>query len=276
MLEPPPAGLLPQIRARYKDRYEEHVTQSTYYFFMNLRVPPFDQKEVRQAVNYAIDSGALSKLFGGRLKPTCNFLPPNFPGYRALEPCPYGDPDGPGDLDKARELIKDAGATGERVKVWTNTAGLALPVGEYLQDVLKQIGLDAKLEAVNGAVFFQSVGNQRTRAQIGFANWIADFPHPANFLFVMDGDAIQPTNNQNVGNVDDPELNGLIDEVDRLPASKAVEAAAKADRRIMEEALAAPFGSERVSTFFSERMDFEHCSRFHPVYQNDYSSFCLK
>jgi hypothetical protein len=26
----------------------------------------------------------------------------------------------------------------------------------------------------------------------------------------------------------------------------------------------------------SERMDFENCTRFHPVYNNDYSSFCLK
>jgi hypothetical protein len=26
----------------------------------------------------------------------------------------------------------------------------------------------------------------------------------------------------------------------------------------------------------SERMDFENCSLFHPVYQNDYSSFCIK
>ena len=38
----------------------------------------------------------------------------------------------------------------------------------------------------------------------------------------------------------------------------------------------APYGTEKVATFFSERMDFENCSRFHPLYQNDYSSFCLK
>jgi hypothetical protein len=26
----------------------------------------------------------------------------------------------------------------------------------------------------------------------------------------------------------------------------------------------------------SERMDFENCTLFHPVYFNDYSSFCLR
>jgi len=34
--------------------------------------------------------------------------------------------------------------------------------------------------------------------------------------------------------------------------------------------------ANRGATFVSERMDFENCSLFHPVYNNDYSSFCLK
>jgi len=108
------------------------------------------------------------------------------------------------------------------------------------------------------------------------ANSYQDVPHPANFLFLVDGDAIQPTNNQNLGNVDDAELNRLIDRVERATPEEAADVAAAADRRIVEQAYVAPYGSERVSTFLSERMDFDDCSLFHPVYQNDYSSFCLK
>ena len=40
--------------------------------------------------------------------------------------------------------------------------------------------------------------------------------------------------------------------------------------------LRCPYGTEKVATFLSERMDFENCVLFHPVYQNDYSSWCLK
>ena len=76
--------------------------------------------------------------------------------------------------------------------------------------------------------------------------------------------------------VDDPELNKLIDEVEAASAEGATEQAAEADRRAVEEAYVAPYGSETVSTFMSERMDFENCSMFHPVFMNDYSSFCLK
>jgi hypothetical protein len=45
---------------------------------------------------------------------------------------------------------------------------------------------------------------------------------------------------------------------------------------VVNRAYLAPFGSEKRSTFLSERLDFDNCSRFNPVYGNDYSSFCLK
>jgi peptide/nickel transport system substrate-binding protein len=276
MQDPPPADLLPQVKAEYSDRYEEQVAIDTYYFFMNSQLPPFDKKEVRQAVNFAIDSQALSRLFGGRLAPGCNFLPPDMAGYEKIDPCPYGDPAEPADLERARQLITDAGVEGESVDVYTNNDENRPEIGQYLADTLNKIGLKANLKVVDAGVYFATIGNEKTRPQIGFANFYQDFPHPANFLFLVDGDTNQPTNNQNFGRVDDPELNKLIDEVEAAPAEGATEQAAEADRRAVEEAYVAPYGSETVSTFMSERMDFENCSIFHPVFGNDYSSFCLK
>jgi peptide/nickel transport system substrate-binding protein len=276
MQDPPPADLLPQVKAEYSDRYEDQPTVNTYYFFMNSQLPPFDKEEVRQAVNYATDSRALSRLFGGRLAPGCNFLPPGLSGHEDIDPCPYGDPNEPGDLEKARQLIKDAGVEGEAVDVYTNNDENRPEIGQYLTDMLNKIGLNAKLKVIDGGIYFQTLGNDKTKPQIGVANWYQDFPHPANFLFLIDGDTNQPTNNQNFGRVDDPELNKLIDEVEAAPADGATDQAAEADKVAVEGAYVAPYGSETVATFMSERMDFENCSMFHPVYQNDYSSFCLK
>ena len=198
-------------------------------------MPPFDKKEVRQAVNYAIDSRALSRLFGGRLAPGCNFLPPGLPGYKEIDPCPYGDPTEPGDLEKARQLITEAGVEGESVDVYTNNDENRPEIGQYLADMLNKIGLKAKLKVIDGGVYFRRSGTTKTRPQIGFANWFQDFPHPANFLFLIDGDTNQPTNNQNYGRVDDPELNKLIDEVEAAPADGATEQAAEADKFAVEE-----------------------------------------
>jgi peptide/nickel transport system substrate-binding protein len=276
MQDPPPSDLLPQVKAEYSDRFKEQSPINTYYFFMNTSIPPFDKKEVRQAVNYATDSRALSRLFGGRLAPSCNFLPEGLPGHQTIDPCPYGDPNEPGDLEKARQLIKDAGVDGQSIDVFTNNDENRPEIGQYLADLLTKIGFKPNLKVLDGGVYFQTVGNEKTKPQVGFANWFQDFPHPANFLFLIDGDTNQPTNNQNFGRVDDPKLNKLIDKVEAAPADGATDAAAEADKYAVDQAYIAPYGTEKVATFMSERMDFENCSMFHPVYQNDYSSWCLK
>jgi peptide/nickel transport system substrate-binding protein len=121
------------------------------------------------------------------------------------------------------------------------------------------------------------MGNQETRAQTGFANWFQDFPHPANFMFLVSGRSIQPRSNQNLGNIDDPEITA---EIERLRLEADLERVARAravlDRKVVARAHVVSYGHRKRSTFLSERMDFDNCSLFHPLYGNDYSSFCLK
>jgi peptide/nickel transport system substrate-binding protein len=281
MQDPPPADLKPTVLEQADDRYEEITTSSTYYFFMNLRQPPFDDPRVREAVNYGIDKPALARLFAGEMAPGCSFLPPGMPGYdEAFDTteCPYGDPTQPPDIDRARQLIEQAGADGADVTVWGNTDEPSPKVTEAYADMLNDIGLDAEVEVVNGGVYFQTIGNARTAPQTGFANWFQDFPHPLNFYFLVDGDTIQPTNNQNFGNVDDPKIN---DEIDRLSLETDTESVAtdwsELDRYLVSapQAYIAPYGHRKLATFMSERIDPE-TAMFHPVYFNDYSSWSLK
>ncbi len=57
MTEDPVGDLLPQVEAKYKDRFLIGPGYpNTYYFFMNSTIPPFNNLAARQAVNYAIDS----------------------------------------------------------------------------------------------------------------------------------------------------------------------------------------------------------------------------
>ena len=113
MQEPPPTDLAAQIKAAHGDRYKEWPTLSVSYFFLNHDLPPFDDRKVREAVNVALDQRAIARLFGGRLNPVCSLVPEGIPGRAELDPCPYGDPDGPGDTAKAKRLVEEAGATGD-------------------------------------------------------------------------------------------------------------------------------------------------------------------
>ncbi len=79
---------LAALAARYPSQLHLTATAATNYFFLNTRVPPFDDVRARRAVNYAFDQRALARRLGLGFAPTCQILPPNYPGYRRT--CLYG------------------------------------------------------------------------------------------------------------------------------------------------------------------------------------------
>jgi peptide/nickel transport system substrate-binding protein len=82
------------------------------FAFLNTRIAPFESVDARRALNLAVDRAEVARLLGGplRARPTCQVLPPGFPGYRAT--CPYTlRPNASGswaapDLDAARALVR--------------------------------------------------------------------------------------------------------------------------------------------------------------------------
>ncbi|MDX6692147.1 MAG: peptide/nickel transport system substrate-binding protein [Solirubrobacteraceae bacterium] len=278
MSDPPAPDQIRTVRDRFEGkRYAEFVTNSTYFFFLNHRTPPFDKKAVREAVNYAVDERALVRVYGGLFQPSCNFLPPALQGFRKIAPCPYGDPGQPPNLARARRLIKQAGAQGTTVRVFGTDEPEPKAAAEYLADVLTQIGLKGKPAIISGEAYFGEVSNQKTRAQVGFANYFEDFPRPSNFFALVDGASISETNNLNFGNIDDPKINATLARANRNADVSAVAGDyAAVDRRLIDEAHLVPYGNRKLSVFFSDRINFEDCTVWHPVYNLDYASLCLK
>jgi len=164
------------------------------------------------------------------------------------------------------------------VTVYGNNDDPTDKVTEAYADMLNKMGFNAKPKILDGGVYFQTVGNQKTKAQTGFTNWFQDFPHPKNFMFLVDGKSIQETNNQNYGNVDDPEITKGIAELNTEPeiTSEVADKWKDLNKKLVERAWTVPYGHRKLATFFSERMDFDNCSRFSPVWNNDYTSWCLK
>ena len=109
----PPADQVATLESKHKDQIKIYTPPNTYYYFMNTRVAPFDNLKVRQAVNYAIDRKQLVGIYGGLATPTENVLPPGYPQYKKLDLYPYN-------LAKAKQLIRQAGATAAPVTVWTS------------------------------------------------------------------------------------------------------------------------------------------------------------
>ena len=124
-----PASTLATLKKTSGVKVVTLATPRTATLLVNVKKAPFDNEKVRQAVGYAVDERALSRIFGGLLAPSCNFLPPGMIGYKKIDPCPWGEP-GTADLEKAKALIKEAGAEGQAVTVWGNDEDPSKPVTE--------------------------------------------------------------------------------------------------------------------------------------------------
>jgi peptide/nickel transport system substrate-binding protein len=266
-----PPDRLASTQAKYGADIKVYTPANLYYFFMNTRVAPFNNLKVRQAVNYAIDRQALVRIYGGLATPTENVLPPTYPQYKKHTLYPYS-------LAKAKALVTASGDKGMSVTVWNHQRGLDPKAGDYLTSVLNSIGFKAKEKIINAAVYWTTVGNQGTKAQIGFADWFQDYPHPLDWFDVLlNGERITPTHNNNYANFDDKTINAKIDALKKQPTlTEAVNAQwAAVDKAVMEQAPWAPFLNRQFTDFFNSDIDLS-CYENHVLYQFDFATICHK
>ena len=272
MTDPPDADRLPEIKAKYASRFRMEDSINTYYFWMNTQKAPFNDLKVRQAINYAIDPEALNRVFGGRLHPTQQILPPGMPGHDEYKL--YAGPD----MAKAKALIAEANPADKDITVWTDDEPDRKRIGEYYHDLLTQLGFNATLKVISGDTYFQTIGNESTPdLDTGFADWFQDFPHPDDFFRpLLNGENILPTNGNNFSRVKIPELDAKQNELLQKQLTDDVRKRyAEMDKAYMEQAVWAPYGNEQYTTFLSERMDFDKSYR-HLLFNQDYTSFALK
>jgi peptide/nickel transport system substrate-binding protein len=264
-----PSKRLPGIEQKHESRLRFFTPPNLSYFFMNTRVPPFTSLKVRRAVNYAISRRWLKRLAGGLAHTTENILPPGYPSFRAHSLYRHN-------LRKAIRLVRESGYRGRTVIVWNHDVPGDLPYTKYLEAVLRQIGFRAKEKVVTAGSYWTTIGNERTRAQIGFANWVQDFPHPLDWFGLLDGRSITPTHNSNYANFDAPWANREIEKLTRpKKLTPLVDRSwARLDRNVMRRAPWAPFLNQEETDFFSARVDLG-CYVNNVLYEFDYSSICV-
>ncbi len=272
MENPPPSDRYAQVKAKYEGtqfRVEPQI--NTYYFWMNTTQPPFDDLKVRQAVNYAIDAEALERIYAGQIVGTHQILPAGMPGYKKFNLYPHS-------MTKAKQLIAEANPSDREITVWTDTESPNNEAGEYYEGVLKELGFDTTLKIVNADNYFTIMSNRSTpELDTGWTNWFEDYPHPNDFFQpLLSAESIQPTNNTNWSQLDDPALTAKIDRLGAEPLGPEQEAGyAELDKSFMEQAPWAPYGTLAVATFVSSAIDLDKVI-FNPTFGQDLTSFQFK
>jgi peptide/nickel transport system substrate-binding protein len=247
---------------------------------MNTTTAPFDNLSAREAVNLAISRTSLARLASGQITPACYFLPPLILGS-VSGACPFGaatDTGSTADIAKATALVKAAGLAGTPVTVWSETRSPRQQYCTYLNSVLNQIGFKSTLKVISDSIYFQTIGSAKTNPQIGFADWSQDFPDPSDFYLLLSKAAIQPVNNENFGNVDDPHIEATIAKLDAVPVTQLQSIVPQwqaLEKYVASKSYLAPFGNAIFPFFLSDRVDFA-TAVYNPVSGDDWSSFELK
>jgi peptide/nickel transport system substrate-binding protein len=188
-----PADRLSELNSpQYAHQVHVNPLTADYYWALNTKQPPFNNLKARQAINYAADRSAYVKAYGGPslAVPTCQVLPPNFPGYKPY--CPYTAGGGMTkwtgpDLAKAKALVKASGTTGMKVVVNTDTTDKAF--GEQMVTDLNKIGYKASLVVLSSAIQYSFIQNSNNlkKWSVSFSDWYQDYPAASDFLDVLLG-----------------------------------------------------------------------------------------
>lgn len=192
----------------------------TYYFGINVgkqenmsedAKTALSNKLVRQAINLAIDRQEIIDNVGKADQIAAySFVPQGIynPDGTEFADKEYYDPaDMEGNIEKAKELLKEAGyENGEglpTIELMYNTEGAHKDICQIVQENLTEIGINVELSNQEWAVFLNT--RQQGGYEIARQGWIGDYSDPMTFLdlFVTGG-------GNNDSGYSNPEYDALI------------------------------------------------------------------
>ena len=179
-----PPDFVPQLESNPKVMVLKQVGVHVWYLGINNQKKPFDDKRVRQALNYAVINK--EALVRDVLKGTGSFsrgpvLPNTWGADAALKAYPY-------DPERAKKLLAEAGyPSGFSTTLWVpeSGSGMQLPVAmsTVIQSNLKAVGVNVALQTMEWGAYLAKL---RTKEQDLFAlSWMAGNEDPDLVMYPL-------------------------------------------------------------------------------------------
>lgn len=252
----PPAKFIEVTKdPNFKDLIIQGGQLHTGYVTMNVKIKPFDNVKVRQAVNMAINKDRIVRIINGRAVPANQPLPPSMPGYaKDYKGYPY-------DPEKAKALLAEAGvADGFETELFVANTDPQPRIAQAIQQDLAAIGIKASIKSLAQANVIAAGGEPDGAPMVwsGGMGWIADFPDPSNFYGPILGCSGAVQGGWNWSWYCNAELDKKAQEADAIvdPARKEEREAMWRDiyLKIMDDAPWAPIFNEERFSVRSERL----------------------
>jgi len=176
---------------------------ATWYIMMNMNRPPLDNILVRQAIRYALNTpDIIDAVRHGLGQQAHSFIPPIAFGH-STQAREFNQ-----DLDRARELMEEAGVGDITLELFVNDAQERVDVCVIVQDQLRQIGINVNLNVLEFATFLEVTGNGEH--DLGFFVWsIPTLDADYNFFSLAHSTQQGPPGNRAFLN--NPDVDALIE-----------------------------------------------------------------
>lgn len=236
--------------ATYPDQIIEGNRVGITYLTMNQNIEPFNNVQVRKAVQMAIDKQTiLDALYGGRGQVEYGIFPHGLIGFNPdQEVIPY-------DPEAAKALLAEAGyADGFTMELAadssaSDTVTMAL---EIIKEQLAEVGINAEIKNYDQATWLDT----RKAGELGsfLATWTADFNDPDNFIYTFFGNE-EKTRIRSINYPDTAVMErvsaarGIVNDDERIAEYHALE-----DKIIHEDAAWAPMYSRKHLFAVSKRV----------------------
>jgi peptide/nickel transport system substrate-binding protein len=205
---------LDQLKSSDKVTVTEGPGWNTDAFIVSSFDGALGDARVRQALSLALDrQGIIDTVYKGAALMPKSLSPPGTWGYgRDVFSSAYDElPDMTQDLDKAKQLVKAAGATGETITLGMSSelANIATEASAY-KSAAESIGLKAELKSVSAANYINFFIDAAARKDIDgfFTVNYGDYADPAGLL----GTLVLPTGSQNYSGYNNPQVTKLLNE----------------------------------------------------------------
>jgi peptide/nickel transport system substrate-binding protein len=253
----PPSDRIAELSSSHAGQLHLTPRTNTTYMSLDTKSAPFDDPDVRRALNFAVDREEVETLSGGEFHVACQILPPSLPGYTPS--CPYTrKPSGTWtapDLAKAQELVDRSGTTEAKVTVWASEdfGAVSVPVGRYFRQLLEQLGYRADLRITDGQGLGEALSANPRQAQITFLSWTSDYPAASGFMVPV----FACNAGSNLSGFCDPAIDQRMEEATRRRATDPLEAGelwSSIEHDLMDEAVWVPLGTRDWVNLVSERL----------------------
>jgi peptide/nickel transport system substrate-binding protein len=215
-----------------KGRFYVGPTSCVNYMAMNNARAPFNNVNLRKAVEYAIDRPAQIRLLGAYAgKRTSQILVPGIPGYKPFNAYPLKG----ADVAKAKQVGGSAIASAPTINVVHTTSAYSTNRAQVAEFNLKQAGFKINDQPTPATNYYQVIQTKGTSYNfVTNGGWCADYFDPFDYLNVLfDGRKLQPANNNNYAYFNNASFNKGLDHAASLSGAARAAAYSKLDHDLM-------------------------------------------